>query len=130
MPLPATCFVMVSCFAYAWSLKKETIYSPETSFEFHRNSWRYDPQDGTLHNHSCDNLKCMLICSFNNRIISGPIFEVLQEKYAINMLVSITMTDQQINRLSSSGRIYTLDSGQYPILENNESAIATCLYST
>jgi hypothetical protein len=41
------------------------ICSSETSFDFRRITWRYIPEDGTLHNHRCDNIKSYK--SFNLR---------------------------------------------------------------
>jgi hypothetical protein len=35
----------------------EAIYSSETSFDFQRTTRRYIPEDSTLHNHRCENLK-------------------------------------------------------------------------
>jgi hypothetical protein len=35
----------------------EAICSSETSVGFQRNTRRYIPEDGTLHNHRCENLK-------------------------------------------------------------------------
>jgi hypothetical protein len=34
----------------------EAIYSSETSVDTHRTTRRYIPEDGTLHNHRCENL--------------------------------------------------------------------------
>jgi hypothetical protein len=35
----------------------EAICSSETSVETQRTTWRYIPEDGTLHNHRCENLR-------------------------------------------------------------------------
>jgi hypothetical protein len=37
-------------------LKMDAIYSFETSVDFHRTTWRYIPEDSTLHNNGCENL--------------------------------------------------------------------------
>jgi hypothetical protein len=39
------------------ALKMETICSPETSVDFQRTTRLYVPEDSTLHNHSCENLR-------------------------------------------------------------------------
>jgi hypothetical protein len=38
------------------TLKMEAISSSETSVDTQRTTWRYFPEDGTLHNHWCENL--------------------------------------------------------------------------
>jgi hypothetical protein len=45
-----------SSLAYTSALKIQAICSSETSVDFHRTSRRYIPEDGTLHNHRCENL--------------------------------------------------------------------------
>jgi hypothetical protein len=35
----------------------EAMYSPETSIDFQRTARRYVPEDGTLHNDRCENLR-------------------------------------------------------------------------
>jgi hypothetical protein len=39
------------------TLKMEAIYSSETSVDTQQTTQRYIPEDGTLHNHRCENLK-------------------------------------------------------------------------
>jgi hypothetical protein len=44
--------------------KKKELYSSETSVDFQRTTRRYIPEDSTLHNHRCENLKSyIVICS-------------------------------------------------------------------
>jgi hypothetical protein len=45
-------------------LKMEAICSSKTSVGFQRPTWRYVPEDSTLHNHRCKNLKSYisLVC--------------------------------------------------------------------
>jgi hypothetical protein len=45
------------CSAYFSTLKMEAICSSETSVDFQRTTQRYIPEDSTLHNHRCENLK-------------------------------------------------------------------------
>jgi hypothetical protein len=41
---------------FSWlTLKMEATCSSETSVNFHRATWRYIPEDRTLHNHRCEN---------------------------------------------------------------------------
>jgi hypothetical protein len=59
-----------SCSAYSSTLKMEAICSTETSIDIRRTTRRYIPEDSTLHNHRCENLKswlclppaCSLVC--------------------------------------------------------------------
>jgi hypothetical protein len=39
------------------TLKMEAIFSSETSVDPQQTTRRYIPEDGTLHNHRCENLK-------------------------------------------------------------------------
>jgi hypothetical protein len=48
---------LVSCSAYSSTLKMEAICSFKTSVGFQRTTRRYIPEDGTVHNHRCENLK-------------------------------------------------------------------------
>jgi hypothetical protein len=50
-------FTLVSCSAYFLTLKMEAICSSETSVDSQRTTWHYIPEDGTLHNHCCENLE-------------------------------------------------------------------------
>jgi hypothetical protein len=59
--------MMVSCPAYFLTLKIEAIFSSETSIDAERTTQRCIPEDGTLHNHRCENLK-----SYN--FIEHPVF--------------------------------------------------------
>jgi hypothetical protein len=50
-------FTLVSCSAYSSTLKMEAICSSETSVDIQQPTWRYIPEDSTLQNHRCENLK-------------------------------------------------------------------------
>jgi hypothetical protein len=50
-------FTLVSSLAYYSTLKMEATCFPETSFDLQRSTWRYIPEDRTLHKHRCENLK-------------------------------------------------------------------------
>jgi hypothetical protein len=45
------------------ALEKEAICSSETSVDSERTTRRYIPEDGTLHNHRCENLKSYDTCN-------------------------------------------------------------------
>jgi hypothetical protein len=45
------CYMLVSCLAYSLNLKMET------SLDFQQTTWCYNPEDRTLQNHCCENLK-------------------------------------------------------------------------
>jgi hypothetical protein len=57
--------------AYSSTFKMDAICSSETSVDFQRTTRRYIPEDGTLHNHRCENLKsyreffCMEVALLN-----------------------------------------------------------------
>jgi hypothetical protein len=40
--------LLVSCFAYSFTMEKEAICSSERSVDFHRTTWRYIPDDRNL----------------------------------------------------------------------------------
>jgi hypothetical protein len=46
-------------FAYAFTLKMEAILSCNTGLSM--TTWRYNPEDCTLHSHCCENLKSSII---------------------------------------------------------------------
>jgi hypothetical protein len=50
-------FTLVSCLAYSSTLKMEATCSSETSVAFQLTARRHIPEDITLHNHRCENLK-------------------------------------------------------------------------
>jgi hypothetical protein len=60
--LPPT-FTMVPCSAYPSVLKMETICPSETSVDTQQTTRSYIPEDGTLYNHRCENLKSYLFFS-------------------------------------------------------------------
>jgi hypothetical protein len=53
-------FTLVSCSPYFSTLKMVAICSSETSVDSQRTTQHYIPEDGTLHNHCCENLKSFL----------------------------------------------------------------------
>jgi hypothetical protein len=58
------CFMLVSCLPYSLTSKMEAAFSSETSVDFQQITWRYTPDDRTLHNHCCENLKsCIFLLS-------------------------------------------------------------------
>jgi hypothetical protein len=44
-----------------FTLKKQAIYSFETSIKFQLTTRSYIPEDNTLHNHRCENLKSYIL---------------------------------------------------------------------
>jgi hypothetical protein len=59
--LLATCFMLVSYLAYSSILKLEAICSSETPIDFQWTTWRYIPEDISLHNHRRKTLKSYII---------------------------------------------------------------------
>jgi hypothetical protein len=57
LSLIATCFTLVSFFAYSSTLNMEPTFSSETTVDFQRPTRRYILEDRTLHNHRCENLR-------------------------------------------------------------------------
>jgi hypothetical protein len=54
-------FTLVSCSAYSLALKMEATCSSETSVDFQQTTQHYIPEDSTLHNHHCENLKSYIM---------------------------------------------------------------------
>jgi hypothetical protein len=50
-------FMSIYCLAYPSVVKMKAVCSCETSVHFKQNTWRYIPEDRTLHNHRCANFK-------------------------------------------------------------------------
>jgi hypothetical protein len=59
----ATWITFVSSLAYSSTLKMETTYSSETSFDFQRTTPHYMPKECIIHNHLYENLKSHKISS-------------------------------------------------------------------
>jgi hypothetical protein len=68
-------FTLVSCSAYS-TLKIETICSSETSIDFQQTTRRYFPEDSTLHNYCCENLKSYPSSVFHVRDPFSPPYKV------------------------------------------------------
>jgi hypothetical protein len=51
---------LASCLNYSLTLMIEAVLSSETSVNSYRTTWRRTPEDSTLRNHRCENLKCKL----------------------------------------------------------------------
>jgi hypothetical protein len=52
-PFRAACYMLVSCLAYSSTLKNYLICSFETAVDIQRTTWRYIPEDRTLHIYRC-----------------------------------------------------------------------------
>jgi hypothetical protein len=50
-----------ACWTYFSTLKMEAICSSEMSGDTQRTTWRYIPEDYTLHNHRCENLESYIL---------------------------------------------------------------------
>jgi hypothetical protein len=59
---------LVSWSTYSYTLKMELIYLFETSVGFERTTWRYIPEDVTVHNHRFENPKSYNIKFDHNEI--------------------------------------------------------------
>jgi hypothetical protein len=64
----ATCF-LDGLLNYSSTLKIETIRSSETSGATQRTTRRHIPEDDTLHNHRCENLKSYISLSVFNLVL-------------------------------------------------------------
>jgi hypothetical protein len=53
------------CLVYSSTLKIEVICSSETSVDFQRTTWRYIPEDRTLHNHRSEDLNSDNVCLYS-----------------------------------------------------------------
>jgi hypothetical protein len=61
-------FMLVSCSVYSMTLTKEAICSSETSIDFKRATWCYIPEDSTLHNQHCENLKSYIYFPYSESV--------------------------------------------------------------
>jgi hypothetical protein len=50
-------FTLVYCLAYSSAMKKEAICTSKTTVDIQRTTRRYIPEDSTLHNQLCENIK-------------------------------------------------------------------------
>jgi hypothetical protein len=50
-------FTLHYCSVYSATIKVEAICSSETSADFQRTTWCNVPEDSTLYNYGCENLK-------------------------------------------------------------------------
>jgi hypothetical protein len=48
---------LISCFVYSSTMKMEALYSSQRLANFQWATWRYIPEDISLRNHRCENLK-------------------------------------------------------------------------
>jgi hypothetical protein len=71
---------LVSCSAYFSTLKMEAIRSSETSVDSQRTTWRYIPEDGTVLNYRCENLKSYKGATFIE-IWTADLFKVLSLRF-------------------------------------------------
>jgi hypothetical protein len=53
----SSAFTLISYLAYSLTLKMEATCSSKMSVDFEWTTQRYIPEDRTLHNHCCENLK-------------------------------------------------------------------------
>jgi hypothetical protein len=60
----------VSCLAYSSTLNLEATYFTKTSAGFQQTTWCYIPEDRTLHDNHCENLKSFL---FNGTVLTSEV---------------------------------------------------------
>jgi hypothetical protein len=53
--------MLISCLSYSLTQKMEVTCSSEISVAFQRTTRHYLPEDRTLHNHCCENLKAYVV---------------------------------------------------------------------
>jgi hypothetical protein len=63
--------MLVSRSAYSSTLKMEAMCFSQTLVDFQWTTWHYIPEDSTLHNHHCENLKSYRINSVYAGYLSG-----------------------------------------------------------
>jgi hypothetical protein len=74
--LLATNFKLDSSLVYSVTLNMDATRSSEKSVDFQRATWCYIPEDRTLRNHLCENLKSYMM----NEIFNNFIVKVLKSK--------------------------------------------------
>jgi hypothetical protein len=77
-------FTLISCSAYS-TLKME-VCSSETSVDFKWATQRYIPEDSTLHNHRCENLKPYKLCVVAEAYGAGCLSGKALGRYLIQIL--------------------------------------------
>jgi hypothetical protein len=82
----AACFMLVSWLAYSSTLKMKATCSPKTSLNFQWTTWPSFPEDRTIHNHCCENLKSY---TSNNFIFWGKLLFVLLHFIFIFLIMHI-----------------------------------------
>jgi hypothetical protein len=87
LPLHAVCFSLISCLAYSTLNIEATCYS-ETSVDFQRTTRRYIPEERTLRNHSCENLKSYTWILFSGmwcHAVWKKLTDVFGEAYCLHL---------------------------------------------
>jgi hypothetical protein len=69
----AVCLKLVSCLAYAMTLKVEVKYSSEISVHVHQTTQHYIPKDRNLHNHCCTNFES----NIREHVVNGNLIDYL-----------------------------------------------------
>jgi hypothetical protein len=102
-PLLATCFLLVSCcacyllhvsflFGLPFDPEDEVICSSGTSAYFQRTTWRYIPEDRTLHSHHCENLKSYILRHLlSNTLILWPLIVRNQVLYPQKTIAKVSL---------------------------------------
>jgi hypothetical protein len=70
------------------TLKMEVVFFSETSTVFQQTTWHYIPEDSTLHNHRCENLKSYIHrivytvhhCNLSHTVTKGFFINQLNEE--------------------------------------------------
>jgi hypothetical protein len=75
---------LVSCSVYSPILEIEAICSSEMSVDSQRTTWRYIPEDSTLHNHRCEDLKTFMFRKYVGVMLIFPITVAMLSK-ALNV---------------------------------------------
>jgi hypothetical protein len=57
----ASCFLIPTSLSFSLTLKMEAVRSSETSLNFYRSTRHHIPEDSTLRNHRCKNIKLTIL---------------------------------------------------------------------
>jgi hypothetical protein len=84
--------------AYSSTLKMEAICSTGTSVDFHRTTWRYIPENRTLHIHLCGNLIQHGSISFSSLRLTRPLRNRWQMKTWVPHLRFLDIISKEMQR--------------------------------
>jgi hypothetical protein len=89
--LPASCFMLVSCLDYSWTMRMEVTHSSETSFSFQRPTLLYNPEYRTLQDMTyCYNISMVVFINLSSGIYRQVTWHIFFFFHEVRLLASHT----------------------------------------